>query len=153
MGIEVLVMKQQGQRHPHTSCCSGSASSSRTWGNKRKASARRRQQLGEPRKPCCRGGSRLMPAPRARVSWAQQTFLFFLCCYPPPASLYAAPKSSASRGFPRAELPGLPWGGCHLEGRLTPWRHGHGSSARASATFTHPALYAASWQQPSYTNL
>lgn len=73
----------RSKTHHH---CPSPASSSRLWGDKRGASKRRRQHLGGLRKPCCRGRSRQMPAPGACISRGKHPFLFFLCCYPPPAS-------------------------------------------------------------------
>lgn len=157
MGIEAFVMKQQGQRHPLPRHCLSPVSSSRPWGDKRGASERRRQHLGEPRKPCCRGGSRQMPAPGACVSWGQHPFLFTLCCSPPPASLSAHARMQL-QNQPPAEVFPMPSSQVCLgeaatgEGDLPLRRHGDGSSARAPTTFTHPTLCSASWQQPSYAN-
>lgn len=112
----------RSKTHHH---CPSPTSSSRFWGDKRKGSKRTRQQLGELRKPCCRGRSRQMPAPGACISRVKHPFLFFPLLLPTVSEpvclcMYLDPKSATSTSFPHTELPGLRWGSCLWVGKFTP---------------------------------
>lgn len=61
---------------------------------------------------------------------------------------HAAPKSAACRGFPHAELPVLPWGGCHRGGRLTPFAGTGMGAVPEHPPPSHILLYA----QPAGSN-